>query len=67
MPQNHPLMSRDWSGLRRLSSTAESGIKGALVLIFDFITALVDALSGEFKMYKLEAFKLLLKVVIFAG
>ena len=57
MPQNPPLMSRDWSGLRRLSSTAEGGIKGALVLQkdFDFITALVAALSGEFKIYKLKA------------
>ena len=55
-------MSRDWSGLKRLSSTAERGIKGALILKkeLNFITALVATLSGGFKICKL-------KVVIFAG
>ena len=51
MPQNPPLMSRDWSGLRRLSSPAERGIKGALVpkKDLDFIMALAAALPVQNK------------------
>ena len=65
MPQNPPLMSWDWSGLRRLSSPAERGIKRALVPKKIWILSWGLQPHFQFKTNKLKAFKL--KMVIFAG